>query len=54
MAALLHRDNDFELHRLPHRPGEADVLCPTTRRVVVVQTGTVGLDTRFAWRNQKY
>ena len=30
---------DFELHRLSHGPGDAAVSRPTTRRVVVVQTG---------------
>ena len=32
-AALLHLDTDFELHRLPHSPGNAAVSRPTTRRV---------------------
>jgi hypothetical protein len=36
-AALLHLDTDFELHRLSHRPGDAAVSRPTTRRVVVVE-----------------
>jgi hypothetical protein len=36
-AALLHLDNDFELHRLSHDPGDAAISRPTTRRVVVVQ-----------------
>jgi hypothetical protein len=35
-AALLHLDTDFELHRLSHRPGDAAVSRPTTRRVLVV------------------
>ena len=37
-AALLHLDTDFELHRLSHRPGDAAVSRPTTRRVLVVQS----------------
>ena len=38
-AALLHLDTDFELHRLSHRPGDAAVSRPTTRRVLVVRCG---------------
>jgi hypothetical protein len=34
---LLHLDNDVELHRLSHGPGDAVVWHPTTRRLVVVQ-----------------
>ncbi len=39
-AALLHLDTDFELHRLSHRPGDAAVSRPTTRRVLVVRLAT--------------
>ena len=47
-AALLHVDSDFELHRLSHGPGDAAVSRATTRRVVVVQTGSGGLHDRIA------
>ena len=40
-AALLHLDTDFELHRLSHRPGDAAVSRPTTRRVLVVHLSSL-------------
>ena len=44
-AALRQLDTEFELHRLSHCPGDAAVSRPTTRRVVVVRTGSeVGVD----------
>ena len=47
-AALLHLDTDFELHRLSHRPGDAAVSRPTTRRVLVVPSdSTVRTERHF-------
>ena len=40
-GVLLHLAPDVELHRIAHGPGDAVVSPPTTRRLVVVLSGTV-------------
>ena len=47
-AALLHLDTDFKLHRVSHRPRDAAVPRPTTRRVLVVRGGRAGTRRQLA------